>query len=253
MERGSVKTRVTGIPEEILALGLGKVDGGVEIRRTKGRTTASTDVEGAKGVSTGDFSWNEEVVLAEVVLGAFTRMVRPVRHEVDRDLGGLVDTNTVNVERLNSQAPEHLDLVRDPDLPFSETVLDGGEFSQLTLPIGADRQCGLFKSRVDLQNTESFDISILVKVTGVASSLSRVVDRTVFEPEGGVLAGRVVFCKSAKVFVTADRRTVVEVKVRVVIKAPWRVRRTLPLNLVFVEPPGSGRIEMARNQLWPSV
>jgi hypothetical protein len=104
--------------------------------------------------------------------------------------------------------------LRDERLPLTQTVLYRGKLGELTLPVWED--------------TKRLDIAILVEITVVASDLSDVPDVAVFEVECGVLARIVV--------------RVVVVKVGVVVKAPGSVWRTLPLDLVLFNAPGSGRV-----------
>jgi hypothetical protein len=89
------------------------------------------------------------------------------------DLGGFIDTDTIDVGGFNEQTTVHLDPISSRSIPFSKTILNGGEFGQLTHPIG--------------ENTESFDISILIELRGITTCLSRIDYTSVIVPESGEL------------------------------------------------------------------
>jgi hypothetical protein len=74
---------------------------------------------------------------------------------VNRDLHGLVDAEAIDIQHGDSHAREALEARADRGNPFTQTILHGGELGQLTLPIG--------------ENTEGFDITVLVKVAVVAA------------------------------------------------------------------------------------
>ena len=57
------------------------------------------------------------------MLGALTGMTRPMGHEIDRDLGGFIDTDTVNVQSLDRETSKHLDALGGVESPFSQTIL----------------------------------------------------------------------------------------------------------------------------------
>lgn len=76
------------------------------------------------------------------------------------------------------------------------------------------------KLQRNLQNTESLDISILVKITRITTNLAGVIDRTVVKPESGI-----------------DTRVVIivrEVEIGVLLEPPRGVIGKFPLSDMFI-------------------
>lgn len=132
-----VKTGNTFISQEI-SLILGKLNRLGEIGWLQGGCSSSTDVQSTKSVTTGDFTRNEEIVLVELP-STLPGRVGPFSHEVNSDLSSFVDTDTINIERFDGETTKTFQFGSGVRTPFSETVLDGGEFGELSLPIGATK------------------------------------------------------------------------------------------------------------------
>ena len=84
-------------------------------------------------------------------------------------MSGLVDSNRIKVEGFQRQTGEVDQPVHNRRLPFSETILDGSEFGQLTIPI-----------RV---NTEGLHITILIEVRSLTTICLDGVDGAVIFPK----------------------------------------------------------------------
>jgi len=78
------------------------------------------------------------------------------------------------------------------------------------------------------ENTESFDISVLIELRGITTRLSRIDYTSVIVPESGELTRVVV--------------SVGVVEIGIVIETPWCVRRSLPNDFVFIEVEWRGRV-----------
>ena len=115
---------------------------------------ADSQVECTEGVSTSDFTVDEEIVLSEVG-GALPNSGRPGSHTVYSDLSCLIDTDGVEIESFEGDTRELDEPLHDSWLPFPQTILHGGELAELTLPIGVD--------------TEGFEITVLIEIRGLAS------------------------------------------------------------------------------------
>lgn len=88
----------------------------------------------------------------------------------------------------------------------------------MSLPIGED--------------TESFDVTVLIEIRGVTTGCGWWNDGTVIQVESGELATFVV--------------VVVELEIWVLGEAPRRVRRQLPDGLVFAQGEWSGDVQVSR-------
>jgi len=55
-------------------------------------------------------------------------------------LSGFIDSDTVDVESLDHQAGELHEVLSDRRLPVSQTILNGRELGELTLPVGTWRK-----------------------------------------------------------------------------------------------------------------
>lgn len=109
-----------------------------------------------------------------------------------------------------------LQLRADGRIPVAQTVLHGGEFGKLTLPIRED--------------TESLDISVLVEITVVATNKAVIDCRVdlvaIFVPENRIVASLIVFVADIEVevspavfpldfvFLDGKGRTVVEIALK---------------------------------------
>ena len=82
-----------------------------------------------------------------MLAGALADVVAKLPLRVDGDLCCLVESKAVNVELCDHDAGVPLDLFTDGWNPFSKTILNTGEFRQLTLPIR--------------ENTKGFGVAIL--------------------------------------------------------------------------------------------
>lgn len=133
-----VKTGDTFLSQEVFPLILGKLNRLSEVGRFQGGCSSSTDIKRPKSVTTGNFTRNEEIILVELSSTLSSR-VGPFSHEVNSDLSSLVDTNTINIECFNGETTKTLQLGGCVRAPFSKTVLDGSEFGELSLPIGATK------------------------------------------------------------------------------------------------------------------
>lgn len=100
VEVRGVETGEALLTQEELRLVLGEVDSRSKVRGSQRWRTTSTDVQGTKGVTTSDFSRDEKVVLSELP-STCSSVIRPLSHEVDSHLCGLIDSDTVNVECLD--------------------------------------------------------------------------------------------------------------------------------------------------------
>ena len=120
----------------------------------KNKRLRDLQVKRAEGVSTGNLTADKEVVLSHLG-GALSDACSPSSQGVDGDLSGLVNTDGIEIESLDSEARKLDEPVQNGLLPLPKTVLDGSELGQLTHPIG--------------MNTESLEISVLIKVRGFAS------------------------------------------------------------------------------------
>lgn len=166
MEGDGVEAVVGLISKEVLALAGGQVRGNVETTGKLSRSPASATidasqeisrlretkdllVQGTEGITTRNFTGDEEVFLAKVV-SALPGRRSPGSQSVNGDLSGLVDTDGVDIESSDGHAGESGELSHDGRVPFAQTILHGGELGELTLPVGMD--------------TESFHVTILVKV-----------------------------------------------------------------------------------------
>lgn len=163
----------------------------------------------------------------------------PGSQSVDGDLCGLVDTDSVNVERGDSQARESRELGHDGGVPFAQTILHGGELGELTLPIRMD--------------TESFHITVLIKV-GLETAIGLDGDDCAsVEPklwQGTRFIARVVDLKMGEEVSTGVKRRAehdesTDREVLVLVKAPWHEIGMLPDGFVFVKIERSGRVEVA--------
>jgi len=146
--------------------------------RTKDATLADSHVKCTEGVSTGNLTADEEIVLSHLG-SARSDTSGPDSHSIDCDLSCLIDTNAIEIESLEGETGELYKPLHDMGLPFFETVLDGGKLGQLTHPIWVD--------------TEGFEISVLIEV-GSFASVRRyfcggiLEDRAIFEIERGEYA-----------------------------------------------------------------
>ena len=148
MEGSSVQRIFSLIADKILAgARVGSGDDFLQILGHHMRLLSTSEVDGSEGVSTCDFTGNEEIFFPETP-GALPNVVAPIAQGVDRNLGGLVDPEAVNIKHGDGETGEMLDPLSHGWHPFSQAILDGGEFRQLTLPV-----------RVD---TKGFCVSILV-------------------------------------------------------------------------------------------
>jgi hypothetical protein len=108
-------------------------------RRTNQKGDPNALVKTSERVASGDFSSDEEVRLADLSR-ALSGVSRPGSAPLDGELGRLVDSDAVDVERLDGEAREDLNLGHDLGRPLSESILDRGELGELSLPIGAERK-----------------------------------------------------------------------------------------------------------------
>jgi hypothetical protein len=177
MEGDTVDTVDVFAPQEVLRVGLSNVECLGKTGRSQIRSSPSTHVQSTKGVSTGNLTGDDEVVLAEIG-GTLLGMRRPFRHVLNSDLSSFIDTDTVDICGLNEQTTVDLDTVSGFAVPFSKTILHRGEFGQLTHPIGEDTEC--------------FDITVLIELRGITTSLSGIDDTSVVVPESGELTRVVV-------------------------------------------------------------
>ena len=180
----AIDARVTKEVRRVCRLRLsrnGEVDGAL----SRGTTTAATWdvrqelakitqfhilVKGAEIVATSDFTANVEVLLAQRG-SACTSSFSPSRERVDGDLRRLVDTDGIDVEGSDRHARERRKLSHDVGFPLAETVLDGCELGQLTLPIGVD--------------TERLHVSVLIEFgRSATASPARVILSAIVLPEG---------------------------------------------------------------------
>jgi len=116
-------------------------------------------VETSEGISSSDLSRDVEVGLVEPLSTGSSR-VGPISGEGDVDcrrgkgvrsaslvdetrerskltLSSLIDSDSVDIESLDHQAGELHEVLSNRRLPISETILDGRELGELTLPIRA--------------------------------------------------------------------------------------------------------------------
>ena len=100
-----------------------------------GRT--DVHVKRAKGIATGDLARDEKIRLV-VFGGTGSGAGRPGCESVEGNLGCFIDTNSIDIEGLDGQTGKDFDSGHDVWTPFTKTVLNGGEFGQLALPIGVD-------------------------------------------------------------------------------------------------------------------
>lgn len=108
-------------------------------------------VQGSKGVPTSDLASDEEIIFSEFG-STFSDTCTPYRGSIESNLGGLVDSNGIKVQSFQRQTSEVDQSVHYGRLPFSETILDGSELGQLTIPV-----------RV---NTKGLHVTILIEVRG---------------------------------------------------------------------------------------
>jgi len=118
---------------------------------TKGK---DSQVQGSKCVPTSNFASDKEIGFPKPG-STFSNSGGPYCNGIEGNLSGLVDSNRIKVEGFQRQTGEVNQLVHDRRLPFSETILDGSEFGQLTIPI-----------RV---NTEGLHITILIEVRSLTT------------------------------------------------------------------------------------
>ena len=118
---------------------------------TKGKVS---QVQGSKCVPTGNFAGDKEIGFPKCG-STFSNTCGPCCSGIEGNLSGLVDSNRIKVEGFQRQTGEVNQLVHNRRLPFSETILDGSEFGQLSIPIWV--------------NTESLHITILIEVRSLAA------------------------------------------------------------------------------------
>ena len=176
MERDAVERVVPLITHEIIIFGRNvRVRLDRPGRRALPGLASPSVIKRAERITARDLARNQKVLLAQF---SRTRAGRgsPVCQSVDGDLDGLVDTDGVDVERLDRHAREDLQLRHHARLPFAQTVLKAGELGQLALPV-----------RV---HTKGLHVAVLVKVRLEAAVVLalEVDDGRVFEPELGELA-----------------------------------------------------------------
>lgn len=90
-------------------------------------------------------------------------------HAVDGDLGRFIDTNAIDIKGSDGHAGEDLELCHDFGFPFTETILDGSELGELTLPVGV--------------NTKGLHVTKLIEIGGVATIYGDGLNGAIFLPE----------------------------------------------------------------------
>jgi len=124
------------------------------MRDSQNLTFADSQVECTERVSTSNFTIDEEIVLPKFA-GTLSDTRSPYGHTVHGDLSGLVDTDSVEIEGFDGDTRELDEPLHDSGLPFSQTILHGGELAELTHPIGVD--------------TKRFKITVLIEIGSLAS------------------------------------------------------------------------------------
>ena len=145
------------------------------------RDAADSQVKRTKRVSTSNFATDEKVGLSQI-RSALPDSRSPGGHRVNSNLSSLIDTDGIEIESLDGKTRKLDEPIQHTLLPLSKTILHGSELGQLTHPIR--------------MHTESFKISVLIKVRSLApirrdgvSGISQ--HGTIFEIERGEDTGRV--------------------------------------------------------------
>ena len=103
------------------------------------RLLSSSEIDGPYVVTTGDLARKKEVFFANGVR-ALPQACREVARRIRRHLDSLIESKSVNVQHLNGDAREVRQLLSDRGNPFAKSILDGGEFSNLTPVIRVDTE-----------------------------------------------------------------------------------------------------------------
>ena len=120
-------------------------------------------------------------------------MARYISESIHSRLSRLVVTEAVNIQSLNDVTGVNLDPLSNTGMPFTETILNGRELRQLTLPI-----------RVD---TKSLPVTVLIEITVITSNeliTNALIDGvTGFVPEARVVASIVIVVSREEVHILA--------------------------------------------------